>query len=368
MNSAEGLFIGRIAGIPVRLSRSWFVLTLLIVFGYGSYLTNRFSWLGPGAYLAALAFAVLLAVSVLIHELSHGLTAKSFGWSVGGINLTLMGGHTTFQSGRSDAGRSALVSLAGPVANLILAGIGWAAMAWTGVSGWPALVLYLLTTSNGFVGIFNLLPGIPLDGGYAVEAIVWKMTGKRDTGTRTAVFFGFLTAAALLAWLVLSGAWHSVGMVVLTFMVAFIVMTGSMQAYRSIKVRQAVGGLSVAALARPTTPVAASLPLSEFPPLSNARGVFAVTDQDGRGLGVVDGQAMMAADAAGDASATAETLMVAVAWDRPVPAGLNGQALVSHIAQLPGRIWPVASWNGQNAVLFESDVIDAVKRAQPGQQ
>lgn len=367
MNTTEGLYVGRIAGIPVRLSRSWFVLTLLIVFGYGSYLSSRFSWLGPGAYAAALVFAVLLAVSVLIHELSHGLTAKSFGWSVGGISLTLMGGHTTFPAGRSTAGRSALVSLAGPAANLILAAIGWALMTWTDVGGWYALVLYLLTTSNGFVGVFNLLPGIPLDGGYAVEALVWKLSGQKDTGTRVAAVFGFLTALGLLVWLVLSGAWHNVGMIVLTFMVVFVVVSGALQSLRNISLRKAVGGLSAVALARPTTPVDPDQALNRFPPLADPRGVYLVAGPDGRGLGVVDGEAMMAADAAGDPTANAESLMVSVAWDRPVPAGLKGQALVSHIARLPGRIWPVAGWNGRGAVLFESDVIDAFKRAQSGQ-
>ncbi|WP_443094688.1 M50 family metallopeptidase [Rothia koreensis] len=364
MTSADGLSLGRIAGIPVRLSRSWFLLTLLIVFGYGSFLSSRFPWLGPGAYGAALVFAVLLAVSVLIHELSHGLTAKAFGWSVAGINLTLMGGHTTFPSGRASAGRSALVSLAGPVSNLVLAAIGWAVLAWADVGGWPALVLYLLTTSNGFVGIFNLLPGIPLDGGYVVEALVWKVTGSRDAGTRAAAVLGFVASAGLLVWLVASGAWHSLGMIVLTVMVAFIILSGSLQAYRNIAMRKAVGTLSVAGLARPTVPVDRMQPLSDFPSLPDPRAVFVVTGTDGKGLGVVDGQAMMAADAAGDLSATAESLMVSVAWDNPVPGNLKGQALVSQIARLPGRIWPVASWQGRGSVLFETDVIDAVKRGQ----
>lgn len=364
MNGHEGYLIGRIAGIPVRLSRSWFLLTVLIVVGYGSYLADRFAWLGPGAYLAALTFAVLLAVSVLIHELSHALVAKGFGWSVGGINLTLMGGHTTFQSARSSAGRSALVSLSGPVANLVLAGIGWGLLSVLDLTGWPALVLYLITTSNGFVGLFNLLPGIPLDGGYAVEAIAWKITRNRDIGTRTAAVVGYLTALGLVVWLVVSGTWHNVGMIVLTMMVAFIVVAGSSQALRNVRLRQAVDGLSVAALARPTTRVTRDQPLSEFPPLDDPRGVYVVTDDGGAPQGIVDATAMAEAGATGDAQIVADSLMVTVTWNRPVPAGLQGQALVSHIAQLPGRIWPVASWGGPPKVLFEADVIDAVRRNQ----
>lgn len=364
MNGHEGYLLGRIAGIPVRLSRSWFLLTVIIVAGYGTYLAGRFSWLGPGAYLAALTFAVLLALSVLIHELSHALVAKGFGWSVGGINLTLMGGHTTFQSARSSAGRSALVSLSGPVANLVLAAIGWGLLSVVHLTGWPSLVLYLITTSNGFVGVFNLLPGIPLDGGYALEAIAWKITRSRDIGTRTAAVVGYLTALGLMAWLVLSGSWHNVGMIVLTMMVAFLVVSGSSQALRNVRLRRAVDGLSVAALARPTVRVTRDQRLSEFPPLDDPRGVYVVTDDAAAPLGVVDAAAMAEAGATGDGQIGAESLMVAVTWDRPIPAGLQGQTLVSHIAQLPGRIWPVASWGGRPTVLFEADVIDAVRRNQ----
>lgn len=364
MNGHEGYLIGRIAGIPVRLSRSWFLLTILIIAGYGSYLSQRFVWLGPGAYLAAFAFAVLLAISVLIHELSHGLTAKGFGWSVSGINLTLMGGHTTFRSSHATAGRSAIVSLAGPVANLVLAGIGWGLLAGLDWTGWPALVLCLITTSNGFVGLFNLLPGIPLDGGYAVEALAWKVTKNRDTGTRTAGVVGYLAAAGLIAWLILSGTWHNVGMIVLTMMVAFIVISGSSQAFRNVHLRQAVDGISVVALARPTTAVRLTDRLSAFPPLEDPRGVYLVTDDRGQARGVVDAAAMAEASAVGDNDVSAEGLMVSATWDRPVPEGLQGHALMSFVAQLPGRIWPVKSWDGQPTVLFESDVIEAVRCSQ----
>jgi Zn-dependent protease len=364
--SRRGLYCGRIAGVPIYLARSWFLLTVLIVVLYGGFLSRRFEALAVNGYVVALIFALFMAASVFLHELCHALTARAFGWRVMSIDLTLWGGHTSFTPGRDAPGRSALVSLAGPAANLVIAGAGWALTGLAEPGSLGSVLLYLITITNGLVGVFNLLPGIPLDGGHAVAALVWKLTGSRDAGQRTAAWLGIALSLALVVWLAVSGLWAAPLMLVVTLLVAFFLVSGALQTLRGIAFRRAVGGLSVGALARPAVPVRTGQRLAELPPLTDARGVYLVTDERGRGVGVVDSAALAAASLAGDDDAPAESLMVQVTWDRPLPPNLGGDALAARIAQLPGRIWPVLGPARSPALLFEADVIEAIRRRQAG--
>ncbi len=155
---SPGLSLGRIAGIPVVLAWSWFVITVFIVLVFGPRVSGAFPGIGTVAYLVALGYALLLAASVLAHELAHALTARAFGWPTTRIVLNLWGGHTQFASFNASPGRSLAVALAGPAANFVLAGLGWTllqAMA-------PGSVAYLLVTilvwANVLVAVFNVLP------------------------------------------------------------------------------------------------------------------------------------------------------------------------------------------------------------------
>jgi len=121
----EGIPLGRIAGVPVVLAYSWFVIAAFTVIVYGPVLARNNPTLGTSAYIVAFAYAVLLLISVLVHELAHALTAKIYGWPTQKIVLNLWGGHTQFESFTSSPGRSVLVALAGPAANFVLAGGAW---------------------------------------------------------------------------------------------------------------------------------------------------------------------------------------------------------------------------------------------------
>ncbi|QPT53446.1 site-2 protease family protein [Rothia kristinae] len=227
----------------VRVSGSWFLLTGLIVVGYGGYLHQRLPWLGARAYLAALAFAVLLGLSVLVHELAHAGAARAFGWQVREIRLTLMGGHTAFDAAREAPGRSALVSLAGPAANLVLALLGAILLGSLDPGGLPRLVVELVTTANLLVGAFNLLPGLPLDGGHAVAALIWRISGSRRAGVRTAAVLGGLVAAALVLRLLLPGRAAGVTELVITFLLAVFLLDGARRAVLAQRTRDRLAPL-----------------------------------------------------------------------------------------------------------------------------
>lgn len=220
----------RILGIPLRLRASWLIVAAAIVLIFGPQVDRIFD-LGVAAYAVALAYAGLLLVSVLAHELAHALSARAFGWPPTEIELNLWGGHTEFLAGDSTPTKSLAVSLAGPAANLVIAGIGW----WlietftpVGVLGMLASVTVLM---NFLVGVFNLLPGLPLDGGRLVESTVWAATGSRLRGALAAGWAGRVVVAGLVlaaVWLLIAdGGGTNLVVVVVAAMVSFVLWQGA---------------------------------------------------------------------------------------------------------------------------------------------
>jgi Zn-dependent protease len=195
--------VGQVLDVPVYLHPSWFVITALITALY----TSRYSALGlpqlssGGALLAGLAAAASLLISVFLHELAHAAVARRVGTPPTYITLDLWGGHTGFSAEPLTPGRSAAVSLVGPASNAALALVGWllrdGAFATSLVLG---LLVYNFYITNLFVAIFNALPGLPLDGGRALEALVWQLTGSRTKGLLAAGWCGRIVAIAVVVW------------------------------------------------------------------------------------------------------------------------------------------------------------------------
>ena len=152
-------------------------------------------------YLAAAGYALLLLVSVLVHEAAHALVARWRGHPVERIVADVWGGHTVYDASGSAPGTTAVIAVVGPLANLALAGIGLLLQPFT-TNDTALLLLTITTYANLLVGLFNLLPGLPLDGGQIVSALVWKLTGRRGTGFVVAGWLGRLVALATVVWFV----------------------------------------------------------------------------------------------------------------------------------------------------------------------
>ncbi|GAA1159693.1 site-2 protease family protein [Nesterenkonia sandarakina] len=239
--SRKAMTLIRVAGVPVRFRASWFLISAAIVALFGPQVQRIFPELGALAYLVALGYAVLLMVSVLAHELAHALAARSFGWPTTEIELNLWGGHTEFLAHRATPAKSLAVSLAGPAANLVIAGVGFYLSGALDLTGVTAMLVQVTVLVNFFVGIFNLLPGLPLDGGRIVESAVWAATGNQDRGMRAAGWAGRVVVVLLLAGLaavVISGAREvSLVVVVVTVMVSFFLWQGASETVRVANAR-----------------------------------------------------------------------------------------------------------------------------------
>src|SRR5258708_11887710 len=190
-----GIVVARPFGIPVYISPYWLVFAVVLVVMYAN---------GPGAnsastqsrYIVAAAFVVLLYLSVLAHELAHCVVALRFGLPVRRVLLYPLGGYSEIEQEPATPGREALISVAGPVVSLAIGGLGYLiAMAV------PARLRHQLLAqvfvANFVVGIFNLLPRLPLDGGRIFRAGVWKITGRQLAATMPAASAGPVLPANL---------------------------------------------------------------------------------------------------------------------------------------------------------------------------
>jgi Zn-dependent protease len=194
----SGWRIGSILGIPLFIDSSWFIILLLVTVSYGLDPSWQQSW-GSLAWGMGLALALLLFASVLLHELGHSIAAKFQGIAVNSITLFLFGGIASIDKESRTPGDAFKVAIAGPLVSfllfLLLTGM-------TQVPGLPVpaqVILGNVAQINLVLTLFNLIPGLPLDGGQVLKALVWKVTQSRIQGIRWAARSG-----QILGWLAIT--------------------------------------------------------------------------------------------------------------------------------------------------------------------
>jgi Zn-dependent protease len=209
-----GLF--RVAGIEVRIDYSWFLVFLLVAFSLSAgYLPSEYPGESELAYwLTGLAATLLFFLSVLVHELAHSLVAVRSGIQIPDITLFLFGGVSRLSEDAKEPGTELRIAAVGPLASFALAGLFGVLGAWMTESLVAAVVRYL-GWINLALGIFNLVPGFPLDGGRILRALWWRRTGSLVEATRVAANLGksfavvlmFLGAVQIFAGALLGGVW-----------------------------------------------------------------------------------------------------------------------------------------------------------------
>lgn len=198
MNGVATLF--RIWGIPVRVHASWLVIFGLLAWSLS---VGYFPQALPGLSLVAhwangLLAALLLFVSVLLHELSHSVAARRYGIPVSGITLHVFGGVSQMEREPDRPGVEFVVAIVGPLTSLAIAAVLALATASLPLPPAAAAVLRYLIVVNVAVGLFNLVPGFPLDGGRLLRAGLWKAKGNLQWATRMATMGGSAFAFLLM--------------------------------------------------------------------------------------------------------------------------------------------------------------------------
>lgn len=242
--------IARVAGVDYVLKPSLLLMGAVLV----AVFTQRFDEAGRSDPLSlALGFVLGLYASVLVHELAHVIAARSFGQRVRSVTLHLLGGETAIEGGSRTPWHELVVSVVGPLASLAIALVCWQVD--DRLTGTAGDVVFLIGSVNLVVAIFNLIPGLPLDGGRVLKALIWAATGREAVGITVAGWIGRFTAVALVAYAATRlGDPGYTFQLVIAVLVAFFLWTGAGQAIAGADQVSRVNGLVARDIARPGVP------------------------------------------------------------------------------------------------------------------
>lgn len=285
--------IGNLFGIPFYVNPSWFLVLGLVTLSYSGALAAEFPYLGGIAPLfLGLVAALLLFASVLAHELGHSFVAIQQGIEVKSITLFLFGGLASLEKESDSPAKAFWVAIAGPAVSLVLFSLFTAINLGRSISAPLAAMVELLAYINLILAVFNLIPGLPLDGGNILKSLVWKITGNPYKGvvfaSRVGQFVGWIAIAlGLLSILGISqiGSFW-------TLLIGLFLLQNAGRSAQSATVQEALTVLKAEDAVIPNSPiVSADLSLREF---ANEYIIgkdqwrqFLVTDEEGQLLGAI---------------------------------------------------------------------------------
>ena len=288
MDDNPGLRIGRIAGVPVYVAPSWFAVAVVIVLLFAPQVQAATALGSTAALAVAAGYALLLLLSVLVHEAAHAIAARRFGFPVHQVVANLWGGHTTFTDSTSSPARSAVVAVVGPLANALLAVAGLLALPSLG-AGVSRLLITAFVYTNVFVTLFNLAPGLPLDGGRVVECLVWRLSGQRWKGTLAAGWCGRVVAVVLVAvavvWPLLRADRPRIATAVWAALIAIMLWRGASEAITSAGLWRRAAALDLRQFLQPAR--AMRLDTDGWREVIERREHVVAVDEAGRAVGLL---------------------------------------------------------------------------------
>lgn len=368
----EGWRLGTLLGVPVLVARSWFLIAAVITFLFAPTVLDRAPWLGDGAYLVAFLYAVVLFGSVLVHEAAHAGAARLFGMPAKHIVINLWGGHTQFETDATTPGRSFVVAVVGPLSNAALALLALPLWFATREVALADLLLQAFVVLNGVVALFNLVPGLPLDGGRVLESAVWKLTGDRNTGTVVAGWGGRLVAVGLVLWFVArplaQGRPLSFVAVAWAALIGVLLWSGASAAVRSARIRRRAPLATVRNLARPAVCLPGSSSIADAlaaagvdHPADLARRPVLLVGPDGAPVGVLDAAAVSEVPVPRRSAVPASAASRALPASAVVDIRLGGEELLRSLSTMTGEEWAVRDETGHWVGLLKgSDVVAAM--------
>ncbi len=192
----KGWRVGSLFGIPLFLDPLWFVILVFTTLNFG---LAYMQWGTVLAWSSGLIMALLLFGSVLLHELGHSLVAQAQGINVNSITLFLFGGIASIEEESKTPGQAFQVAIAGPAVSILLFVLLTLLVQALPGSSPVGVMATDLARINIVLALFNLIPGLPLDGGQVLKAAVWKITGNRFQAVRWAA-----RAGQTLGWLAIA--------------------------------------------------------------------------------------------------------------------------------------------------------------------
>jgi Zn-dependent protease/CBS domain-containing protein len=285
---SSGLTIGRIFGIRITIDWSWIFIFVLVTWNVGTAVAHLHpAWGLATIWGVAVVAAILFFASVLAHELAHSLVARAQGLPVRTITLFLFGGVSNIQREPRAPGGEFLMAIVGPLTSIVLGvifivlgGVSTGTLMHTVLPSMAglahlsplAIILLWLGQINILLGLFNLIPGFPLDGGRVLRSLLWAATGNLRTATRWASWVG-----QAIGWLMIIGGLAMIFGVQIPFFgtgflgglwlafVGWFLTMAAIQSYRQVVLEDVLEGVPVARLMRTTVPtVPATISISDL--------------------------------------------------------------------------------------------------------
>lgn len=366
------LRIGTIAGIDVLITSSWFIVALLISLAFAPRIEQVEPGLGFWKYVAGFVFAVVLYLSVLLHEASHAVTAQRLGYGVNSITLHFLGGMTEIDGSSRRPRHEFWIAVVGPLTSIAVGGA--AVGLWFLVpDGLVRAAIEGLAAANLVIGVLNLVPGLPLDGGRVLKSIVWGASGDQHRATIVAGWGGRLAALALLAWPLLqetiTGVPPTLMDLVLVFILGLFLWTGATAAMAHARLRRRLPALVARPLARRTLTVPEDLPLAEAVRRAQEEqaGSIVTVARDGTPLGIVSEAAVLAMPEDRRPWVPVSAVTRAMEEGLTLPANVAGEDLILAISRRPAEEYLLVETDGRiYGVLSTADVDRAFRERAAG--
>jgi Zn-dependent protease/predicted transcriptional regulator len=342
--------LGKLFGIDVGLHYSWFFIAVLIVVSLADYFRAADpGWSTAVVWAMSTLSALFFFLSLVLHEVSHALVARSRNLPVRAITLFALGGVAQIERGAASAPAEFWMAIAGPVAS---AAIGLASLAVAMMTGWRpgnpegtpllAMVVWLGYMNLG-LAVFNMIPGYPMDGGRVLRAAIWWKTGSADKATRFAARAGQVVGILFMAWgiarFLLASSFGGLWMA----LIGLFLVRASRESYAEAGLRRLLEGVRVAdVMARDCPVVSGYMNLQAFvtEALINSERRCFIVEENGIQAGIVSPSDLEGIDRARWPYTTLRDIMRpfeelrAVDPDTPVMAALELMAR-DHLAQLP---------------------------------
>lgn len=362
------LRIGRFFGVPIYFAPSWLLIAAFLTVYYVPVIRDLVDGVSSStAYALALTFAVLFALCVLAHELGHTAVSLLLGHKVRRIVIFLLGGVSEIESEPTRPRDELLIAVAGPLVSVVIAlgTLGGLFVVESHTAPW--VLLALLFGSNATVAIFNLLPGLPLDGGRVLRAAVWAVARNKFTGTRAAAWSGRAVAVlvAIVTLVIDRQSWGFAASIIGLLMAAYL-WVGATQSLRAANLFEHLPQIRLERFLRPGVMLPADLSVAE--------ALRRAWDHQARGLVVLDSadhpQAIVdeARISAVPVDRRPWTSVTSVA--RPLepglilPVTLAGEALLEALQNTPANEYLVVNADGSPAgIVASSDLVSALTAA-----
>jgi Zn-dependent protease len=311
----------------------------------------------------------MLYGSVLLHEASHAFMARRYGFPVTSITLHFLGGMTAIEGESRTPRQEFLIAVVGPLTSIAVGGVAFLVRPVT-PDGLLLMAVSGLAGANLLVGLLNLVPGLPLDGGRVLKSIVWRVSGNVHRGTIVAGWVGRVAAGAALLWPLFQGTFTDTEPEILDFALAFIVAaflwSGATAAMASARLRSRLPHLVARELARRSLAVPGDLPLAEaVRRAQDARaGSIVIVTGAGVPVGIVSEAALDATPDDRRPWVATATVARTIEDGLRLPADLSGEDLVMAISRTPAGEYLLLEPDGTVfGVLMTADVDRAFRES-----